>query len=176
MPEDPIRSVWNRIRALGRKVEEEVYDFTEEDIEREEEPRGRNTVIALLNAFLTMWKASQANVGERTLGVAGFAGLLWLIVGDRGLGIRRYFESKQRPGEKLGIDERVEIDPQKRRVDEGTLDRLDTEQDIIPRDGRSVLKPNVLTNLKRIGQFVLRNLGARLGDIRLKLESSRVAG
>ena len=86
---DPIRSIWNRIRALGRKVEEEVYDFTEEDIEREEEPRGRNTVIALLNAFLTMWKASQASVGERTLGIAGFAGIVWLIVGDRGLGIKR---------------------------------------------------------------------------------------
>ncbi len=86
---DPIRAIWNRVRALGRKVEEEVYDFTEEDAEREEEPRGRNTVIALLNAFLTMWKASQANVGERTLGVAGFAGFLWLIVGDRGLGVRR---------------------------------------------------------------------------------------
>jgi hypothetical protein len=89
MPEDPIRSIWNKVRALGRKVEEEVYDFTEEDTEREEEPRGRNTVIALLNAFLTMWKASQASIGERTLGMAGFAGLIWLIVGDRGLGIRR---------------------------------------------------------------------------------------
>jgi hypothetical protein len=66
-----------------------VYDFTEEDAEKEDEPRGRNTLIALLNAFLTMWKASQANIGERTLGVAGFGGLLWLIVGDRGLGIRR---------------------------------------------------------------------------------------
>ena len=86
---DPIRDFWDRIRSIGRKVEEEVYDFTEEDIEREEEPRGRNTVIALLNAFLTMWKASQASVGERTLGIAGFAGILWLIVGDRGLGIKR---------------------------------------------------------------------------------------
>lgn len=89
MPDDPIRAIWNRVRALGRKVEEEVYDFTEEDAEKEDEPRGRNTLIALLNAFLTMWKASQANIGERTLGVAGFGGLLWLIVGDRGLGIRR---------------------------------------------------------------------------------------
>lgn len=89
MSSDPIRDIWDRVRALGRKVEEEVYDFTEEDMEREEEPRGRNTLIALLNAFLTMWKASQANVGERTLGVAGFAGLIWLVVGDRGLGIRR---------------------------------------------------------------------------------------
>jgi hypothetical protein len=55
----------------------------------EEEPRGRNTLIALLNAFLTMWKASQANVAERTLGILGFSSLLWLIVGDRGLGARR---------------------------------------------------------------------------------------
>src|SRR3990172_3253885 len=58
MPSDPIRDLWNRIRGLGRKVEEEVYEFTEED-ELEEEPRGRNTIIALINAFLTMWKATQ---------------------------------------------------------------------------------------------------------------------
>jgi len=87
--DDPIRYLWGRIRALGRKVEEEVYDFTEEDAEREEEPRGRNTLIALINAFFTLWKASQANAAERTLGVAGFAGLLWLVVVDRGLGFRR---------------------------------------------------------------------------------------
>jgi hypothetical protein len=88
MPSDPIRGLWNRLRSLGRKVEEEVYEFTEEE-EHEEEPRGRNTVIALINAFLTLWKASQATVAERTLGILGFAGLLWLIVGDRGLGIRK---------------------------------------------------------------------------------------
>ena len=88
MPSDPIRDLWNRIRGLGRKVEEEVYEFTEED-ELEEEPRGRNTIIALINAFLTMWKASHATVVERTFGTLGFAGLLWLIVGDRGLGIRK---------------------------------------------------------------------------------------
>src|SRR3972149_5014413 len=88
MPSDPIRDLWNRVRGLGRKVEEELYDFSEEE-GLEEEPRGRNTLIALLNAFLTLWKASQANVAERTLGMLGFAGLLWLIVGDRGLGIRR---------------------------------------------------------------------------------------
>lgn len=86
---DPLRAIWNRVRALGRKIEEEAYDFTEEDAEREEEPRGRNTVIALLNAFLTMWKATSANVGDRSLGVAGFAGVLWLVIGDRGLGIKR---------------------------------------------------------------------------------------
>lgn len=88
MPSDPVRDLWNRVRGLGRKVEEEVYDFTEEE-ELEEEPRGRNTLIALINAFLTMWKATQATIAERTLGVLGFGGLLWLIVGDRGLGVRR---------------------------------------------------------------------------------------
>src|SRR3990170_9072722 len=88
MPSDPIRDIWNRVRRLGSKVEEELYDFTEEDTEREEEPRGRNTLIALLNAFLTLWKASQANIAERTLGVLGLGGLLWLIF-DRGVGVRR---------------------------------------------------------------------------------------
>ena len=88
MPSDPIRDLWNRLRRIGRKVEEEVYDFSEEEAE-EEEPRGRNTLIALINAFMTMWKATHATVVERTLGLLGFAGLLWLIIGDRGLGIRR---------------------------------------------------------------------------------------
>jgi hypothetical protein len=86
---DPIRDLWNRVRGLGQKVEEELYDFSEEE-ELEEEPRGRNTLIALLNAFLTMWKATHATVVERSFGLLGFAGLLWLIVGDRGMGIRRW--------------------------------------------------------------------------------------
>ena len=88
---DPIRDLWNRVRGLGRKVEEELYDFTEEDAEREEEPRGRNTLIALLNGFLTMWKATNANVAERTLGILGFAGLFWFTIADRGLGWRRWW-------------------------------------------------------------------------------------
>jgi hypothetical protein len=86
---DPIRDLWNRARGLGRKVEEELYDFSEEE-ELEEEPRGRNTLIALLNAFLTMWKATHATVVERSFGVLGFGGLLWLVAGDRGLGVRRW--------------------------------------------------------------------------------------
>ena len=36
-----------------------------------------------------MWKAIQATVAERTHGMLGFGGLLWLIGGDRGLGARR---------------------------------------------------------------------------------------
>ncbi|TMB97894.1 MAG: hypothetical protein E6J42_07020 [Chloroflexi bacterium] len=91
MADDPIRAIWNRIRGLGRAVEEELYDFTEEDAERDAEPRGRNTLVALLNAFMTMWKASNATIAERTLGVAGFGGLLWLVAGDRGLGFKRWW-------------------------------------------------------------------------------------
>jgi len=92
MPSDnPIRDLWSRIRRLGSKVEDELYDFTEEDAEREEEPRGRNTLIALLNAWLTMWKATNANAAERTLGVLGFAGLFWFTIADRGLGWRRWW-------------------------------------------------------------------------------------
>jgi hypothetical protein len=88
---DPIRDIWNRVRSIGRKMEEEIYDFTEEDAESEEEPRGRNTLIALINGFFTMWKASKATPAERTLGILGFAGLLWFIVVDRGLGYRRWW-------------------------------------------------------------------------------------
>jgi hypothetical protein len=88
---NPVTDIWNRLRAIGRKVEEEVYDFTEEDAEIEEDRRGRNTLIALINAFLTMWKASNATIAERTLGVAGLGGLLWLLIADRGLGWRKWW-------------------------------------------------------------------------------------
>ena len=30
------RDLWSRLRNLGRRVEEEIYDFTEEDAERDE--------------------------------------------------------------------------------------------------------------------------------------------
>jgi hypothetical protein len=87
--EAPRNDLWSRLRNLGRRVETEIYDFTEEDAEREEEPRGRNTLIALLNSFLTLWKASQANAAERTLGSLAGASVLWLVVVDRGLGFKR---------------------------------------------------------------------------------------
>src|SRR5256885_7486952 len=89
-PDKPIRDLWSRIRGLGRVVEDELYDFTEEDAEREDEPRGRNTLVALLNGFLTMWKATNANVAERTLGMAGFAGLIWFTLLHPRLGWRRW--------------------------------------------------------------------------------------
>jgi hypothetical protein len=86
---DPIRDLWNRLRSLGRKVEEEIYDFTEEDAEREQEARGRNTLIALINAFFTMWKASQASAAGRTLGLLGMGSVVWWVIIDRGLGFKR---------------------------------------------------------------------------------------
>lgn len=88
---DPITALWDRLRRLGSKVEGEIYDFTEEDAEREEEPRGRNTLIALLNGFLTMWKANEASAAERILGVLGFGSVIWLVIADRGLGWRRWW-------------------------------------------------------------------------------------
>ena len=83
----PYDDVWQRVRRLGRLVEDELYDFTEED--EREEPRGRNTIVALLNTFMTIWKANEANVGERTFGLLGFGGLTWLVLGDRGMDVRR---------------------------------------------------------------------------------------
>ena len=83
------RDLWSRLRVLGRRVEEEIYDFTEEDAQRDEEPRGRNTMIALLNGFLTMWKASQASAAERTLGSLAGLSVFWLVVIDRGFGFKR---------------------------------------------------------------------------------------
>jgi hypothetical protein len=70
-------------------VEEEIYDFTEEDAENESEVRGRNTLIALINGFFTVWKANEASPAERTLGLAGFGGLAWLILVDRGIGFKK---------------------------------------------------------------------------------------
>jgi hypothetical protein len=86
---DPIRAIWNRVRSLSSKVEEEIYDFAEEEAERDQEPRGRNTLIALIHAFMTMWKAGQATAAERRLGLLAFAGVLWLVIGDRGFGYKR---------------------------------------------------------------------------------------
>ena len=40
---------------------------------------------------MTLWKATNATIAERTLGIAGFAGVLWLTIFDRGLGWRRWW-------------------------------------------------------------------------------------
>lgn len=84
------RGLWGRIRRFGSKIDEEIYDFTEEDEERDTEPRGRNTLITLINGFFTLWKSSTSNATERTLGLLGFIGLLWFTIVDRGFGFRRW--------------------------------------------------------------------------------------
>ncbi|MEK7246903.1 MAG: hypothetical protein AAB092_00365 [Chloroflexota bacterium] len=87
--DDQPRDLWSRLRNLGRKMESEIYDFTEEDAESEAEARGRNTLIALINSFFTIWKANEASSAERTLGLAGFGGLAWLLLVDRGIGFKK---------------------------------------------------------------------------------------
>ena len=70
-----------KVNAMGRHpaaTGEPPYDFTEEDAERTTERRGRNTLIALTNSFFTMWRANEASIGERTLGVLGFGSIFWL--------------------------------------------------------------------------------------------------
>lgn len=89
MTDNASRGLWSRIRNLGSKIDEEIYDFTEEDEERPE-PRGRNTLIALIHGFFTLWKSSTSNATERTLGLLGFVGLLWFVIVDRGMGFRRW--------------------------------------------------------------------------------------
>ncbi|HXG35641.1 MAG TPA: hypothetical protein VNL15_01600 [Dehalococcoidia bacterium] len=79
--------LWSRVRRLGTKVEDEIFEFTEED--GEEEVPGRNTLIALLNAFLILWKANTATVLERILGLLGLGSLAWLLFVDRGMGIKK---------------------------------------------------------------------------------------
>lgn len=85
----PFHSLWARIRSIGRKMEDEVYDFSEEDAERTTEARGRNTLIALINSFFTIWRANEASIAERTLGVGGFVSLFWLLIVDRGIGFKK---------------------------------------------------------------------------------------
>ncbi|MBI1886481.1 MAG: hypothetical protein HYS09_09270 [Chloroflexi bacterium] len=84
MPDD----IWKRLRRLGTRVEDELFDLTEEE-EAEDESQGRNTIVALLNAFLTVWKTNEANYLERVLGLAGLGSLLWLVIGDRGMGVKK---------------------------------------------------------------------------------------
>ena len=80
------KQAFERLRSVGTKVEDELYERADQEEEEEEPVRG--TLFTSLQGFLTLWKTSEATVYERVLGLLGFGGLLWLIVGDLGLGIR----------------------------------------------------------------------------------------
>jgi hypothetical protein len=76
----------DRLRRVGTKVEDELYEWA--DQEEEEEQPVRGTLFTSLQGLLTLWKASEATVYERVLGLLGFCGLLWLLTGDLIFGIR----------------------------------------------------------------------------------------
>jgi hypothetical protein len=79
------KRAFDRLRRVGTKVEDELYEWA--DQEEEEEPV-RGTLFTSLQGLLTLWKASEATVYERVLGLLGFGGLLWLLSGDLIFGIR----------------------------------------------------------------------------------------
>jgi len=76
----------DRLRKMGTKVEDELYEWADQEEEEEEPVRG--TLFTSLQGFLTLWKTSEATVYERVLGLLGFGGLIWLLIGDLGFGIR----------------------------------------------------------------------------------------
>ena len=80
------KQAFDRLRKLGTEVEDELYEWADQEEEEEEPVRG--TLFTSLQGFLTLWKTSEATVYERVLGLLGFGGLLWLLVGDLGFGIR----------------------------------------------------------------------------------------
>jgi len=71
---------------MGTKVEDELYEWADQEEEEEEPVRG--TLFTALQGLLTLWKASEATVYERVLGLLGFGGLLWLLTGDLIFGIK----------------------------------------------------------------------------------------
>ncbi|HJX61608.1 MAG TPA: hypothetical protein VJ578_03465, partial [Dehalococcoidia bacterium] len=74
------RRLFMRLRRIGRKVEDELYDWADEESGRESPTRA--TLLTGFQGFLTLWKASEAGVVERVLGLGGFAGLAWFLTGD----------------------------------------------------------------------------------------------
>ena len=67
--------------------------------------------------------------------------------------------------EQLGIDQRIEIHAEERRVNERALDRFNTEQDILTGKRTAILKARIFADLECIGQFVLGNFRSRLGNV-----------
>jgi len=80
------KRAFERLRSVGTKVEDELYEWADQEEEEEEPVRG--TLFTSLQGFLTLWKTSEATVYERVLGLLGFGGLLWLLIGDLIFGIR----------------------------------------------------------------------------------------
>jgi hypothetical protein len=80
------KRAFDRLRRVGTKVEDELYELADQEEEEEEPVRG--TLFTALQGLLTMWKASEATVYERVLGLLGFGGLLWLLTGYLIFGVK----------------------------------------------------------------------------------------
>jgi hypothetical protein len=76
----------DKLRKMGTEVEDELYEWA--DQEDDDEERVRGTLFTSLQGFLTLWKTGEATVYERVLGLLGFGGLLWLLIGELGFGIK----------------------------------------------------------------------------------------
>src|SRR5262245_20997416 len=77
--------------------------------------------------------------------------------------------------EQLGIDKRIKINTEKWRIDKGTLDRFDAEQNVFSCDRTAVLKARIFPDLKRVDQLIRRDLRTRLGDIRFDFQGSWIS-
>jgi len=80
------KRAFDRLRRVGTKVEDELYELADQEEEEEEPVRG--TLFTALQGLLTLWKANEATVYERMLGLLGFGGLLWLLTGYLIFGVK----------------------------------------------------------------------------------------